>query len=236
MDTPLTTIKFQSGEERTVQSLPQIRAAQLIRIQNLFDAPESTRRDLFEKSSGEREAAFFGHNRKINVRPINFSEDDFLFCGTIVRKRDLKPAFRWRGQNRVTACRSEYFFEVEHLVSGKCFQNHDRRLKFFRNEDLEITEKVLSHLAFYENNLLIVERKEDIRRRDGVVESFFRWKGLSAEEGDWVPVSSLSEDVPALPIKYLAENKRLTPRDSEKLLNLSSAFCLSTWQKNRELM
>lgn len=47
---------------------------------------------------------------------------------------------------------------------------HGRRLKFFRNKDFEVTEEVRNHLAYQENELLVVKSFDDIRMDGGIVE------------------------------------------------------------------
>ncbi len=47
-----------------------------------------------------------------------------------------------------------------------------------------MTEDVRKHLAYPENELLVIESFDDLRRRNGNIELLVRWKGFGPEQVD----------------------------------------------------
>ncbi len=204
-DSPLACIKRKEGHVVQVQNFDEVQTRQAIAVERLQRAFESMHKDVAERSSKKRQAAVDSHNRKTGVRPIHFTEGDFVLRGLLQRERGRKPALRWKGPFRVTTCKSDYIFEVEDLITGRKQDVHGRRLKFFRNSAFEVTEEVRDHLAYQENELLVIESFDDLRRKNGDIELLVRWKGFGPEEVDWVSISTLKEDVPALLEEFLTD-------------------------------
>lgn len=112
--------------------------------------------DIAERSTKKRESAVVIHNRKTGVRPVHFSDGDFVLLGLLQSKTGLKPDLRWKGPYRVAGCRSNYIFEIEDLLSGKTYLAPVHRLKFFRNKDFEVTEEVTNHIAHQEDEFGVI--------------------------------------------------------------------------------
>ena len=113
----------------------------------------------------ERQAAIDAHNRKTNVKAINFDVGDFVLRGLLQRETGRKPSLRWKGLYRVISCTGDYIFRVEDLLSGERLEVHGRRLKFFRNKDYEVTEQLMNHLSYQTGELSDssrVERSKDV--------------------------------------------------------------------------
>lgn len=204
-ETPLLCIKSTTRGIATVASLDELKARQICEAESLVRSLREMHQDVKLKASKRREAAVASHNRKTGVRPVNFTTGDFVLRGLLQRERGRKPALRWKEPYRVSDCRSEYIFQIEDLLSGKKSLAHGRRLKFFRNQDFDVSEEVLDHLAYQENELLVIEQIEDIRRRGGEIELLVTWKGFGPEESDWVALHQLREDVPVLVEEFIAD-------------------------------
>ena len=114
-------------------------------------------KDVAHRAGKRRVAAIESHNRKTNVRPINFTEGYFVLRGFMQHERTRKPSLKWIGPYCVTECRSEYVFLVDDLVNGKKQEFHGRRLKFYRNKDFQVSQELLNHLSYQEGELLVVE-------------------------------------------------------------------------------
>ena len=204
-DTPLTAVTKTVSGKTQVLSIDDIRLSQLNSINVLQDALQNMHKDVAERSTKKRQQAVDSHNRKTGVRPINFSEGDFVLRGTLQRERARKPSLRWNGPFRVLECRSEYVFLIESLLDGKKSEVHGRWLKFFRNKDYNVTEELLDHLSYQQGELLMIDHFVDIRRKQGDTELLVTWRGFPADESDWVTLSSLREDVPILVEEYLLD-------------------------------
>ena len=75
---------------------------------------------------------------------------------------------------------------------------HGRRLKFFRNRDFNVTEKLRDHLLYQQDELLVIERFEGIKQESGEISCEVKWRGFSSDENDWVSIDILREDVPVM--------------------------------------
>ena len=73
-------------------------------------------------------------------------------------------------------------FEIQNLLNQKTQLAHGRRLKFFRNSELNITEEIKEHLQYQDNELLVVEDLEDIIMTDNGLEKRVKWQGFSETE------------------------------------------------------
>lgn len=73
------------GEKAEVLSLPDIREAQNASIKSLHSSLHEMHKDVSVRSTNKRGAAVASHNYKTNVRPINFSEGDFVLRSLLQR-------------------------------------------------------------------------------------------------------------------------------------------------------
>ena len=170
-------------------------------------------KDVAVRSDKKRRSAVDSHNRKTNIRPINFTEGGFVLRGILRNEQSRKPSLKWLGPYRVVECRSDFIFIIEDLLTAQKKEVPGRRLKIFRNKDYHVTEKILEHLKYQTGELLTVESFTDIRQKQGIVELHVKW-GF-ADKSDWVNISSLREDVPELFKEFLEElQKTGTKRQS----------------------
>lgn len=155
-------------------------------IERVQTALDNIHKDVAERSNKKGKKAIAAHNRRTNVRPINFDVGDFVLRGVLQRERGMKPSLRWKGPFRVVKCRSEYIFTIVDLLPDKNEEAHGRRLKLFRNKDFEVTQELKYHLAYQKDELLIIDKFDDNRDHNGTIEVQVKWKGFSEEENDWV--------------------------------------------------
>ena len=195
---PISTIIRRQVGAVKVHSLDEVRTRQRLKVQSIQNALEEMHKDVAGRKSKSRQRAIESFNRKVGVRPVNFTEGDFVLRGVMERERAKKPALRWKGPYRVVRCLSDYIFVIEHLITGNKQQAHGRRLKFFRNSTFEVSEDLKEHLEYQDGEMLVVDRIDDIRLHNGVPEVQVTWKGFGPEETDWVNLESMREDVPEL--------------------------------------
>lgn len=219
--TPLASITRKNGVESEVHSIELVRAKQRINAERVQQAFDKIHKDVADRSSKRRAKSIAAHNRKTNVRPINFDTGDFVLRGVLERNRGKKPSLKWKGPFRVTECKSEFIFQIENLLTGDKEDAHGRRLKFFRNKDYEVTEELKDHLAYQGDELLVIDKFEDIRQVDGSTQVYVKWKGFSDSENDWVSFDSLKEDVPALIDEYIQD---LASNGTERQRSIASSI------------
>lgn len=195
-DTPLRSIIYKGEDISEVRCLEEVRAKQILQLDNVAKALDGMHKEAKELSTKKREAAVKSHNRKTSVCSINFAEGDYVLRGVLQRDRGSKPSLKWHGPFRVTACHSNYIFEVEDLLSGKREECHGRRLKFFRNADFKVTEELKNYLAFQDDEIFIIKQFDDIRKKSGKIQVLVSWKGFGDEERDWLDIEMVRENVP----------------------------------------
>lgn len=83
------------------------------------------------------------HNRNKNIKPINFTQGDFvLFRGPFPNTH--KQGFQWKGPKRISQFKSEWVYEVEDLLDFKNEVVHSRLLMLYRSDmdGIEIDENL----------------------------------------------------------------------------------------------
>lgn len=104
------------------------------------------------------------HNRKTNIREVNFDKGDYVLRPVAKRAKTHKLVLKWRGLFRVICCKSDYAFLVEDLSNGDQAKIHGFTLKLFQNKVYEVKQDILDHIAFqntelmFVHNLMIFER------------------------------------------------------------------------------
>lgn len=93
-DSPLSCILLESEETVIVQTIEDVRKAQAINISRVQDFIESMHRDVKERSDKKKKAAIESHNRKTNVRSVNFTLGDYVLRGALQRQRGSKPSLK----------------------------------------------------------------------------------------------------------------------------------------------
>ena len=135
-------------------------------------------KQIAEASSNKRASAVAWHNEKTSIRPINFTEDDYVLRETIQGNTGMKPSLKWYGPFRIFECRSTYIFRIEYLLTGIKEEVHGRRLRFFRNSAFDVTEELRQHLANQKDELFVIEEFNAIRRRGTKFELRVKWRGF----------------------------------------------------------
>lgn len=205
---PLDAIKTRRGKKLTVRSLENIYSRQRQVVNSLHLSLENMHKQIELTSSKKRKSAIDAHNRKTNIRPIDFTEGDFVLRGVLHGKTGRKPSLKWHGPFRVAECRSDFIFVIEDLLTGKKEESHGRRLRFFRNSSFNVTEEILHHLAYQKGELLVIEDFTGIRRHGTKIELRVKWRGFPDSESDWNNYGTLVEDVPDMVREYLDELRR----------------------------
>lgn len=68
-------------------------------------------------------------------------------------------------------------------------------------------EELQHYLQYHENELLIIEKVQDMKLDKGEVKVLVNQKGFEEAENDWVSLESLQHDVPDLIKKYLESSE-----------------------------
>ena len=186
----------------------------IIKTTTMHERLHEMHRDIVESTSRRRKNAVDAHNRRTNIRPVNFTTGDFVLRGET--KSGPKLRLKWTGPHRVVECQNEFLFRIEDLTTGIISTSHGRRLKLFRNSDFEVTEDIRHHLDYQKGELLVIETFENIRDRQREIELEVKWRGFESAENDWLSLEVLQEDVPEMLEEHLKDlSLNGTPRQRE---------------------
>jgi hypothetical protein len=102
----------------------------------------------------------------------------------------------------VTACKSDFLFEVRHLLNDEKtvarYQTH-----FFRNRDWEVIDAAKEHIAYLDDELCVIYNGIDLRQRGDAIELRVFWRGFENGDATWEPYAAMVEDVPYMLRNYL---------------------------------
>jgi hypothetical protein len=127
-----------------------------------------------------------------------------------------KSVPRWTGPYRVVKCESDWDFVIEHLVTGKTFHSHSSRLKFYCDQDLNVTVDLKQQITHDEMRFKVKSiLGHDLI--DGEFKFLIHWLGFDEEDSTWEPIRIIQEDLPELVRNYV-ENLDETDKFKGNLL------------------
>lgn len=99
---------------------------------------------------------------------------------------------------------TEWIYRVEHLLTGALYEAHSRRLRFYDDASLDITEDIKDYV---QDTTMCYEIKELCDLRDGPdgQEILVHWLGFEDHERTWESLESIQEAVPKLVKDFLKE-------------------------------
>ncbi|ETK81236.1 hypothetical protein F441_23036 [Phytophthora nicotianae CJ01A1] len=126
-----------------------------------------------------------------------FDVGDFVLWSRIdQRLPNTKLLAHWVGPLKVIEALPQSY-QIEHLVTGRKYEVHASRLKFYADADLETsaeqTELVTSQGMLLGVDQIVNHRYNELSAR---WELFVSWLGLQSIENSWEPLSTMSQDVP----------------------------------------
>ncbi|ETL90651.1 hypothetical protein L917_10711, partial [Phytophthora nicotianae] len=141
-------------------------------------------RNMHKSAKDERQRQAKGYRLRPHYeQPVNFSVGPYRVVGSI-----------------------DYYFTVEHLVSGKTMDVHPSRLKLYANHSLNVNEDLLDHIASQGTLLAIEAIMGDRLNADmQAYEVKVKWLDFETIENSWEPLKTMSEDVPQLLLQYANE-------------------------------
>lgn len=99
------------------------------------------------------------------------------------------------------------------MLTGEKYLGNGRSLELFQNKSCNVTQDLMDHLFYQQDEFMILDSFEYIRQQSGNVEYHVRWKGLSTDEDSWEPMDALAEELSVLLKEHLQDLKTSrTPR------------------------
>jgi hypothetical protein len=140
---------------------------------------------------------------------VNFDVGDYVLWAKDVaalKQHQDKLHAKWYGPMRVTAVLTPWIYEIEDLIDGTKHKAHTRRLKYYIDSSLNITEELKQQLrhdnAQYDIQAFIDRRC--VNKKKNKWELLVQWTGFEGEN-TWEPVLQLYQDVPTLVKQYIKE-------------------------------
>ena len=176
----------------------EVHLRQLLCIDQMQAALADMHKEVNERASSNRRRHVEAHNRKTNIKKINFTVGDFVLVRRAVPS-EHKMRFTWTGPRRIVNCKSEWVYEVEHLQQSHRETVHARRLILYRSnmDGKPVEENLLKAAAHTEAVYQDVHELRGIRRINGQTEIQIEWDGLpDHEDRTWEPLLQVHDDVP----------------------------------------
>jgi hypothetical protein len=126
----------------------------------------------------------------------NFDTGDFVLWSRIDQRLPNKLLGQCLGPFKVVEARP-HSFGIQHLISGREYDVHGSRLKFYADAELNQTAELLE-LVSSQGMMLGVQAICDHRFNESLErwELLVSWRGLQAIENSWEPFTNLLHDVP----------------------------------------
>jgi hypothetical protein len=161
---------------------------------------------------------------RVNARrkhPLpNFSIGDFVLVGLPTHKNFHKLHVRWTGPSRIVEPVSPYLYRIQDLITRVISTVHVSRLRFYHDASLNITEALRRQIAHDDAGFEIDHFKGWRHNPDAKRwEIHCSWRGFTADEDSWEPLTSLYADVPVFLKRYLQKH-RTDPLVSQMLSSL----------------
>ncbi|KAF1335542.1 hypothetical protein FI667_g1301, partial [Globisporangium splendens] len=149
---PLTAILAPSSHE-TIVTIEDTSACVVAKLRSLRESLRAMHLGVKEKKRNQTQY----NVEKRKGKPVNFSVGDYVLRSRVDERRGLgKLMVTWTGPFRVVeAC--EYCFVVEHLITKDRADVHASRLKFYRDDSLNVARELIEHVGA-QDTLLGVER------------------------------------------------------------------------------
>ena len=162
-------------------------------------------RDVKQRAESSKKRKVEEHNRKTNVKPVNFHAGDFVLVRAAVSKGH-KLQFIWTGPRRIVSVTSDLVYEVEDLLDSKRATVHARIPQLYR-ADMEgkaVDPKLRRPAEHTEATFQDVKELRRIRMKEDRIEIEVEWEGLPDEvDMTWELLSQFQEDLPELLTQFL---------------------------------
>ena len=138
-----------------------------------------------------REETRLRTNRRRKAPVANFTVGDFVLYAIPQQHRESKLAFKWHGPGRIVDVVSDYVFVVQNLVTQATFESHAQRLRFYSDQDLNVTTDLLNQIAHDDNGLEVHEVVDAKVDKKGKWSLKIRWRGFTEDFDSWESLSHL---------------------------------------------
>jgi Chromo (CHRromatin Organisation MOdifier) domain len=182
-----------------------IKAKKLMEVEKLSKAMTEIHAQVAKKATRDRKAAIQKHNVKTHVRSPNFQVGDYVLVSEHRESGVSKLQVKWKGPRRVASVESDYVFIVENLLTKELKAAHAKRLRFYKDKDLNVMAEMAQAAEHNDHQLYVVSKILDARDNEQEMfhELLVAWRGFPVGEATWESYSVMAVDVPDMVAKFM---------------------------------
>jgi transposase InsO family protein len=138
------------------------------------------------------------------TQEANFDVGDYVLLSRGLCTPAGKLAPTWTGPYRITEVISDWVYKVQHLLTNEIFEAHARRLRFYADSSLNVTEDIRDYV---QDSTMTFEIKEicDFRKGEEGDELFIHWLGFEKDERTWESFDQIQEAAPKMVSDFMRD-------------------------------
>jgi hypothetical protein len=152
-----------------------------------------------------------------SVTDVNFDVGDYVLVSTGLRTPAGKLSPTWSGPFVVVKVISDWIFKVRHLLTTMEQDVHSRRIRFYEDSSLGITEDIKDFIQDSTQSYEI-EGLSELRNSDDGLEVLVSWRGFEPHERTWENLDQISAAAPKMVKEFLDS----LPKSSRKKFSFHS--------------
>jgi hypothetical protein len=159
-------------------------ARKLVDVEKMSKAMTEIHAQVAEKATRDRNAAIQKHNDKKHVWSPNFQVGYYVLVVERRKSGTSKLQVKWKRSRRVTSVESGYVFVVENLLKKELKAAHAKRLRFYKDKELNVTAELAHAAEQKEHQLYVVSKILDARynKQDIFHVLLVSWRGFPVGE------------------------------------------------------
>jgi hypothetical protein len=161
-----------------------IKTQKPMEVEKLSKGMTEVHAQVAEKATRDRKAAIQKHNDKTHVRSPNFQVRDYVLVAEHRKNGMSKLRVKRKGPRHIASVESDYVFVVENLLTKELKGAHAIRLRFYQNEELKVTAKLVQAAENNDYQLYVASKILDARYNEQEMfhELLVAWHGFSIKE------------------------------------------------------
>ena len=165
--------------------------------QSLRDMHKQVKNCKAKQQAANRKRAYKGNT-------ANFEVGDYVLRSRVDDKVSNKLWCTWTGPHRIIRA-DEHSFRIQHLVTEDEVDVHPSRLKYYADDQLNVTQELIEHVSAQGTLLTVQELKQHHWNADiGDYPVLVALKGLQEIDDSLEPLKDLAKSIPALLSAYAA--------------------------------
>jgi hypothetical protein len=145
------------------------------------------------------------------VSEVNFDVGDFVLVSTGLRTPAGKLSPSWTGPFTIVKVISEWIFRVQHLLTKVELDVHSRRIRFYEDSSLGVTEDIRDFIQDSTQSYEI-SGLSDLRSAEDGPEVLVSWRGFEPHESTWEKLEQIQAAAPKMVKEFISSLSESTRR------------------------